>query len=62
MEASDEIKALGLVAASLGMALLQQGLPHQAPPGVVLRALPWFSYRTLLVADFRATLLSLAEM
>ena len=73
MEASDEITALGLVAAGLGLALVQQGLQHQAPPGVVLRALPWFSYRTPLwaawhrvnlrplVADFRETLLSLAE-
>jgi DNA-binding transcriptional LysR family regulator len=70
MEASDPMTALGLVAAGLGMAIVQQGLRHQTPPGVVLRALPWFSYRAPLwvawhrvnlrplVAIFRETLLA----
>jgi DNA-binding transcriptional LysR family regulator len=72
MEASEPITALGLVAAGLGIALVQQGLQHQVPPGVVLRELPWFSYRVPLwaawhrinlrplVATFRETLLELA--
>jgi DNA-binding transcriptional LysR family regulator len=72
MEASEPITALGLVAAGLGVAMVQQGLRHQAPPGVVLRELPWFTYRTPLwaawhrinlrplVASFRETLLELA--
>lgn len=72
MEASEPTTALGLVAAGLGIALVQQGLRHQAPPGVVLRELPWFSYRAAvwvawhrinlrpLVGTFRETLLELA--
>jgi DNA-binding transcriptional LysR family regulator len=72
MEASEPMTALGLVAAGLGMAMVQQGLRHQIPPGVVLRELPWFSYRSPLwaawhrinlrplVANFRETLLALA--
>jgi DNA-binding transcriptional LysR family regulator len=72
MEASEPITALGLVAAGLGLAIVQQGLQHQAPPGVVLRELPWFSHRAPLwaawhrinlrplVATFRETLLELA--
>jgi DNA-binding transcriptional LysR family regulator len=71
MEASEPTTALGLVAAGLGVALVQQGLRHQAPPGVVLRELPWFSHRAPLwaawhrinlrplVATFRETLLAL---
>jgi len=70
MEATEPMTALGLVGAGLGIAMVQQGLRHQAPPGVVLRELPWFSYRTPLwvawhrinlrplVADFRAMLLA----
>lgn len=70
MEATEPMTALGLVGAGLGIAMVQQGLRHQAPPGVVLRALPWFSYRAPLwaawhrinlrplVASFRATLLA----
>jgi DNA-binding transcriptional LysR family regulator len=72
MEASEPTTALGLVAAGLGVAMVQQGLRHQAPPGVVLRELPWFTYRTPLwaawhrinlrplVTTFRETLLELA--
>jgi DNA-binding transcriptional LysR family regulator len=72
MEASEPTTALGLVAAGLGIALVQQGLRHQAPPGVVMRELPWFTYHAAvwaawhrinlrpLVATFRETLLALA--
>jgi DNA-binding transcriptional LysR family regulator len=72
MEASEPVTALSLVAAGLGIAMVQQGLRHQVPPGVVLRELPWFSYRAPLwaawhrinlrplVAAFRETLLELA--
>jgi DNA-binding transcriptional LysR family regulator len=73
MEATEPMTALGLVAAGLGIAMVQQGLRHQTPPGVVLRELPWFSYRTPLwaawhkinlrplVGSFRETLLELAR-
>lgn len=72
MAASEPMTALGLVAAGLGIAMIQQSLRHQAPAGVTLRALPWFAYRTPvwaawhrvnlrpLVGIFRATLLELA--
>ena len=50
MEATEPLTALGLVAAGLGMAVIQQSLRHQAPSGVVLRELPWFTYRTPLWA------------
>ncbi|MGO4476751.1 LysR substrate-binding domain-containing protein [Massilia sp. 2TAF26] len=48
MEASEPTTAMGLVAANLGIAIVQQGLRHQAPPGVTLRELPWFSHRAPL--------------
>lgn len=69
MEATEPLAALGLVAAGLGMTMIQQSLRHQAPAGVVLRELSWFSYRTPLwaawhkinlrplVKSFRRTLL-----
>jgi DNA-binding transcriptional LysR family regulator len=72
MEATEPVTALGLVAAGLGIAMVQSSLRHQTPPGVVLRELPWFRYRTPLwaawhkinlrplVASFRETLLELA--
>jgi DNA-binding transcriptional LysR family regulator len=73
MEATEPLTALGLVAASLGITMIQQSLRHHAPAGVVLRELSWFSYRTPLwvawhkvnlrplVGIFRQTLLELAE-
>ena len=50
MEATEPLTALGLVAAGLGMAMIQRSLRQHAPPGVVLRALPWFDYSTPLWA------------
>lgn len=72
MEATEPLTALGLVAAGLGMAMIQHSLRQHAPAGVALRALPWFAYRTPLwaawhkvnlrplVGIFRATLLAQA--
>ena len=50
MEASEPFTALGLVASGLGVALVQTGLSCNAPPGVVLRELPWRTYTTPLWA------------
>jgi DNA-binding transcriptional LysR family regulator len=50
MEATEPLAALGLVAAGLGVTMVQQSLRHQAPDGVVLRELSWFSYRSALWA------------
>ncbi|MGO4329537.1 LysR substrate-binding domain-containing protein [Cupriavidus sp. 2TAF22] len=50
MEATEPLAALGLVAAGLGMTMIQQSLRHQAPDGVVLHELSWFTYRTPLWA------------
>ena len=50
MEATEPLTALGLVAAGLGMTMVQQSLRHQAPAGVVLRELSWFSFRSALWA------------
>ncbi|MEG0885383.1 MAG: LysR family substrate-binding domain-containing protein, partial [Janthinobacterium sp.] len=73
MEATEPLTALGLVAAGLGMAMIQRSLRQHAPAGVVVRALPWFSYRTPLwlawhkvnlrplVGIFRVTLLEQAS-
>ena len=70
MEATEPLAALGLVAAGLGVTMVQQSLRQQAPSGVVLHKLSWFSYRTALwaawhrvnlrplVEHFRTTLLS----
>ncbi|CAG9250845.1 LysR family transcriptional regulator [Paraburkholderia unamae] len=69
MEATEPLAALGLVAAGLGLTMVQQSLRRQAPAGVVLHELSWFSYRTPLwaawhrvnlrplVGHFRQTLL-----
>lgn len=50
MEATEPLTALGLVAACLGAAMIQSSLRHQAPAGVVLREVPWFTYLTPLWA------------
>lgn len=74
MEATEPLAALGLVAAGLGVTMIQQSLRHQAPDGVVLHELSWFSYRTPLwaawhrinlrplVGSFRETLLTLSGL
>jgi DNA-binding transcriptional LysR family regulator len=63
MQAPEPLTALGLVAAGLGIAMIQQSLRHQAPAGVVLREVPWFEYRTpLWVAWHRVTLRPLVEI
>ena len=63
MQAPEPMTALGLVAAGLGIAMIQQSLRHQAPAGVVLREVPWFAYRTpLWVAWHRVTLRPLVEI
>ncbi|PKA39516.1 LysR family transcriptional regulator [Rhizobium sullae] len=73
MEATEPLAALELVGAGLGITMIQQSLRHQAPAGVVLRELVWFSYRTSLwaawhkinlrplVSAFRKTLLTSVE-
>ncbi|HBS7670885.1 TPA: LysR family transcriptional regulator [Klebsiella pneumoniae] len=50
LEAGEPLTALGLVAAGLGVALIQHSLRHNAPEGVVLREIPWMSYSTQLWA------------
>jgi DNA-binding transcriptional LysR family regulator len=50
MQATEPLAALGLVAAGLGMTMIQHSLRHQAPAGVVLHELSWFTYRTPLWA------------
>jgi DNA-binding transcriptional LysR family regulator len=63
MRAPEPMTALGLVAAGLGIAMIQQSLRHQAPPGVVLREAPWFDYRTpLWVVWHRVTLRPLVDI
>lgn len=74
MEATEPLTALGLVAAGLGMAMVQHSLRQHVPAGVEVRALPWFSYRTPLllawhkvnlrplVGIFRETLLAQAVL
>jgi DNA-binding transcriptional LysR family regulator len=47
-EAPEPLAAMGLVAAGLGVTMIQHSLRHQAHEGVVLRELPWFTYRTSL--------------
>jgi DNA-binding transcriptional LysR family regulator len=62
MEAGEPFTALGLVASGLGVAMVQKGLSRNAPPGVVLRELPWLSYTTPLWAAWhRVNLRPLVE-
>ncbi|PLY40110.1 hypothetical protein CSZ94_22695 [Janthinobacterium sp. ROICE36] len=53
LEATEPLTALGPVAGGLGMAMIQHSLPQHAPAGVVVRDLPWFSYRTPLWLAWR---------
>lgn len=50
LEAGEPLTALGLVAAGLGLALIQHSLRHNAPEGVILRELSWMNYSTQLWA------------
>lgn len=50
MQATEPFTALGLVASGLGIAMIQKGLSHNSPPGVVLRELPWLTLTTPLWA------------
>ena len=62
LEASEPLAALGLVAAGLGMTMIQQSLRHQAPAGVRLHEISWFNYRTSLwVAWHKINLRPLVE-
>lgn len=63
MEATESQAARGLVAAGLGMTLIQRSLRYQAPRGVVLHELPWFEYRApLWVAWHKVNLRPLVEI
>lgn len=63
LEAAEPQAALGLVAAGLGLSMVQQSLRYQAPRGVVLHALPWFACRTpLWVAWHRVNLRPLVDI
>lgn len=74
LEATEPLTALGLVAAGLGMVMIQRSLRQHVPAGVVVRELAWFSYRTPLwaawhkvnlrplVGIFRETLLAQAQV
>ena len=50
LEAAEPFTALGLVAAGLGIAMIQSSLRPTAPAGVVLREVPWLSFTTPLWA------------
>ncbi|WP_025109075.1 LysR substrate-binding domain-containing protein [Pseudomonas sp. H1h] len=50
MQATEPFTALGLVASGLGIAMIQKGLSHNAPPGVILREVPWLAFTTPLWA------------
>lgn len=56
-QAPKPVAALGLVAAGVGITPLQNSLRHQAPEGVVLKDLPWFTYRTSLWVAWHETVL-----
>lgn len=63
MQATEPLAALGLVAAGLGFTMIQHSLRYQAPKGVVLRDLSWFTYRTPLWAAWhRINLRPLVEI
>jgi len=50
MVATEALTALGLVAAGLGMSMVQNSVRYNAPAGVVLRELPWIICSTPLWA------------
>ncbi|MHC8366519.1 LysR substrate-binding domain-containing protein [Pseudomonas sp. ZT5P21] len=62
MEATGPFTAMALVASELGIAMIQKGLSRNAPPGVVLREVPWISFtRPLWAAWHRINLRPLVE-
>jgi DNA-binding transcriptional LysR family regulator len=62
MEATGPFTALALVASGLGIAMIQKGLSRNAPPGVVLREVPWICFtRPLWAAWHRINLRPLVE-
>ena len=62
MEATGPFTAMALVASGLGIAMIQKGLSRNAPPGVVLREVPWISLtRPLWAAWHRINLRPLVE-
>lgn len=73
LEAPDALTALGLVASGLGMALVQESMLRNRPPGVTVRGLPWFERSVRLwaawhridlrpvVTSFRTTVLRTCE-
>ena len=62
MQATEPFTALGLVASGLGIAMIQKGLSQNAPPGVLLRELPWLTLTTPLWAAWhRVNLRPLVE-
>jgi DNA-binding transcriptional LysR family regulator len=62
MEATGPFTAMALVASGLGIAMIQKGLSRNAPPGVVLREVPWIGYtRPLWAAWHRINLRPLVE-
>jgi DNA-binding transcriptional LysR family regulator len=53
---------MALVASGLGIAMIQKGLSRNAPPGVVLREVPWITLtRPLWAAWHRINLRPLVE-
>ena len=62
MEATGPFTAMALVASGLGIAMIQKGLSRNAPPGVVLREVPWITLtRPLWAAWHRINLRPLVE-
>ncbi|PYY70122.1 LysR family transcriptional regulator [Pseudomonas jessenii] len=63
MEATGPFTAMALVASGLGIAMIQKGLSRNAPPGVVLREVPWIALtRPLWAAWHRVNLRPLVEI
>lgn len=50
LEAEEPLTALGLVAAGLGVTLIQNGLRYNLPKGAIVREVPWMNMTTQLWA------------
>lgn len=48
LEAEEPLTALGLVAAGLGVTLIQNGLRYNLPKGAIVREVPWMNMTTQL--------------